>query len=443
MAGLLGDDINDPRTMAILQFAGALGGQRDRGFGGLLSGLNAGGQEYISSLARAKKAAQEEEFRKAQIQEMQAQAQQRLEVAKQAQAQAQRQASFMRALNQYPVNGTQAASFPGGPTHENAARIGSGSPQSIDLAALAQQFPDQIDVIKKLAESRDFGRPEVARTIKGMVNGREQEQQFDKFGRPVGAGMEQYRAPIQTDEGGRISFRDAYNPAQTVATVGKSNSPDALLSANTAMRGQNMTDARGREQNAISMQNGKIPPGYRLKMDGTMEAIPGGPADIKAGEFGAKQEARKAAAVSSANSVLDTVKEAKSMVGLNTAGIGGLAAAVPMTEARDLAAKLETIKANLGFDRLQEMRQNSPTGGALGTVAVQELTALQSTVSSLDQKQTPKQLADSLTKIEKHYGNWLRVVGGAEDSGPTKPATSGAATLRWNPKTGTFDMIGG
>lgn len=88
-------------------------------------------------------------------------------------------------------------------------------------------------------------------------------------------------------------------PAQTVTSVTKTASPDALLSAETARRGQNMTDARARERLSFEQGNsvadaggpsqigltkkfGKAPPGWRWKEDGSQEPIPGGPADEKA-----------------------------------------------------------------------------------------------------------------------------------------------------------------
>jgi hypothetical protein len=159
-----------------------------------------------------------------------------------------------------------------------------------------------------------------------------------------------------------------------------------------------------------------------------MEAVPGGPADIKAGELGAKKEAQKQASIAQAGSVLEAVNEAKNMVGWTTAGPGALASFVPASSARDLQAKLETIKANLGFDRLQQMRDASPTGGALGSIAVQELTALQATVASLDQAQSPGQVAASLGKIDRHYRNWLKTLqGGQPSAGPAAPAQSSTA----------------
>lgn len=169
-------------------------------------------------------------------------------------------------------------------------------------------------------------------------------------------------------------------------------------------------EAGGPSQAGLTKQFGKAPPGYRWKPDGSAEPIPGGPADIKAGEAGAKAQGRADAAALAADNVLSAVEDAKGMTTGLTAGPMSLAAQIPGTDARNLQAKLETIKANLGFDRLQQMREMSPTGGALGAVAVQELIALQSTVASLDQAQSPSQLRDSLTKIEGHYKKWLDTV---------------------------------
>ena len=134
------------------------------------------------------------------------------------------------------------------------------------------------------------------------------------------------------------------------------------------------------------------------------------PQDPQAREYEDKKARMVQAQSMQAKSVLDTVREAKGLVGYTTAGVGGITANIPMTQGRDLSAKLQTIKANLGFDRLQQMREASPTGGALGQVAVQELQALQSTVASLDQMQSPQQLRNALGKIEQHYANWLRTI---------------------------------
>lgn len=121
-----------------------------------------------------------------------------------------------------------------------------------------------------------------------------------------------------------------------------------------------------------------------------------------------RKELAKQQATAHATSMLNTIQEAKSLVSPMTAGVGVAGSFIPTTDAYTLRTKINTIKANIGFDRLQQMREASPTGGALGQVAVQELNALQSTIASLDQGLRPSELNANLRKIEFHYNNWLR-----------------------------------
>lgn len=88
----------------------------------------------------------------------------------------------------------------------------------------------------------------------------------------------------------------------------------------------------------------------------------------------------------------------------------GMASKVRGSSASNLKSVLTTIKANLGFAELQAMRDASPTGGALGQVAVQELEALQSTIASLDQAQSDEQLREHLQAIDQHLTNWQNSV---------------------------------
>jgi hypothetical protein len=111
------------------------------------------------------------------------------------------------------------------------------------------------------------------------------------------------------------------------------------------------------------------------------------------------------------DNVMNTLDTAVKQTGTFTAGTFGTPLSfLPGTAAKDLASNLETIKANLGFDRLQQMRDASPTGGALGQVAIQELVALQSTVASLDNQQSPSQLKKNLNKVKGHYEKWRATV---------------------------------
>ncbi len=128
-----------------------------------------------------------------------------------------------------------------------------------------------------------------------------------------------------------------------------------------------------------------------------------------------KKEEAKKAAVNHATKVINDVQSAQGLVtGVTTGVVGKGSSFVPGTTAYDLQQRLVTLKANLGFDRLQQMRDASPTGGALGQVAVQELQALQATVGSLELGQSKAELQKNLNKIENHYSNWVRTTQGLQ-----------------------------
>ena len=73
-------------------------------------------------------------------------------------------------------------------------------------------------------------------------------------------------------------------------------------------------------------------------------------------------------------------------------------------EARDLRRILQSLQANTAFTRLQEMRDASKTGGALGNVSNVELELLMSSYGSLAQDLSPSMLRTNLKNIEKIMG---------------------------------------
>lgn len=99
--------------------------------------------------------------------------------------------------------------------------------------------------------------------------------------------------------------------------------------------------------------------------------------------------------------VLSKVDEVLPKIDSLTAGFAGSTLAnISGTEARDVQATIDTIKANLGFEELQRMRDNSPTGGALGQVSERELQLLTATVENLEQSQSPRQLKLNLNALK-------------------------------------------
>lgn len=142
--------------------------------------------------------------------------------------------------------------------------------------------------------------------------------------------------------------------------------------------------------------------------------ITGSAADKEAEQLQNAANAQRAAQSASGMVVLQDISKAieiaKENPNISTGFIGSLLRNVGGTPARDLGALTTTIKANIGFDRLQRMRDESPTGGALGQVAVQELEALQSTLGSLDTSQTNEQFVGNLERLEAQYQKSMREI---------------------------------
>jgi hypothetical protein len=183
-------------------------------------------------------------------------------------------------------------------------------------------------------------------------------------------------------------------------------------------------------------------------------------AEIAAQEAAAAQaraETRTPQTINTLQTVNDLQRDIADQPGLTTGFWGNLFSNVPGSAAYDARALATTIRANLGFDQLQAMREASPTGGALGQVAVQELEALQATIANLDLAQSREQVLDNLGAIEENYKRLIRrayqtsentealdaALGGRPDFmvEGAAPTAGGAATHRYNPATGQIEAI--
>lgn len=137
--------------------------------------------------------------------------------------------------------------------------------------------------------------------------------------------------------------------------------------------------------------------------------------------------------------IINKAKDALKNVGPLTTGMGSAIADVPLigrgSKAKDLASTVDTIKANLGFEQLAKMRQASPTGGALGQIAVRELEFLQAAVSNLNPDQSEDLVRSNLNEVITRYQNWLDAVEGRE------PGNGGTPPPAGNP--GQMDALAG
>jgi len=153
--------------------------------------------------------------------------------------------------------------------------------------------------------------------------------------------------------------------------------------------------------------------------------IPGSPADKAAKELERITALKEQLTIGQANNVLELVDSAFDMYNdrMTEVGKGVIksdrdaifsveakalsATGYPGTKRKNMENAILAITANIGFDKLQAMREASPTGGALGQVAIQELVALQASLGSLSLDQQPEVFYANLEKIQGHYKNML------------------------------------
>lgn len=284
--GLFGNGFDDPKSAAIMALAAGL---LQRNFAGGLVGAN---QAY----SQAKRGKREEEealvkmgLLQAQTKNYESEAAQR-EAANQA---AGRKRDALPGLFQGQAvpaapgqlgSGSMDAVAPAQGQGLIPAGAGQGRFNSM-AALLAGYTPDEI---QKLAGVPNAGRQEVARTVNVPgPRGEKMVLQLDKHGQPVGQPMTEFEAAQMINLGNRqvaavprpgMEFKMGMTPE------GADNSARGWAGLNETKRHNSVTESNS---NA-----GRAPQGYRFRQDGSLEAIPGGPADKQSA---ATADERKAA----------------------------------------------------------------------------------------------------------------------------------------------------
>lgn len=235
MAGLLDSLFNDPGTRGLLGMLAAAGPtQAPQSFGQRLFGAIAQEQAMRS---------QEEEKRArmgllgAQLEETKAQAAERQANAAKQQQAAARMLEFRQALG--GLSPQQALAAGGGPTPGNAAQIGA-----VDWDSLSKRFPEQVELIQKLASAKNFGRDPVARVLETLgPNGTVLQRRETQYGDPVGADLQKPVEMKIEDLGG---VKQAYNPFSLIPglQLPKTQTPDGA--ANNAVALANLALSRQR-----------------------------------------------------------------------------------------------------------------------------------------------------------------------------------------------------
>ncbi len=207
------------------------------------------------------------------------------------------------------------------------------------------------------------------------------------------------------------------------------------ISAQTAIRGQDMS---------------RIPTGYRMTKEGTLEAIPGGPTttNLSPKEIQLRESKFPQATQAVKTFEAKTTELGKDLIALKNhpglPSITGIAAgrAPGITkEGRAAEALYDKITARGGFKELQDMRAASPTGGALGNVSNQEGAQLRAAFAAIDRKQdaadVKKAIDTALADLQGSKGrvreaydmtyDYKGLGGGATPPSPPPPAPPGAS----------------
>lgn len=151
--------------------------------------------------------------------------------------------------------------------------------------------------------------------------------------------------------------------------------------------------------------------GYEEEPDGTLRVVPGGKPAREIEEADAKKRATREETLNTSKLMQEEISLAKDRSKFRTTGIPGTVLKfIPGTDSRSLRENLKTIAANISFDKIQNMRQNSPTGGALGAVSDKDLALLSASRGSLDQGLKDAELTRVLDRMNDAYSRVILAI---------------------------------
>ena len=184
----------------------------------------------------------------------------------------------------------------------------------------------------------------------------------------------------------------------------------------------------GRTQNTFHTPPPVPASGYKNVFDdqgrfSAQELIPGSAAALKLAAAQEKQEAAARTTAERGNIVSEHaqgIRESMESAHLPVTGLFSFTQDIPGTAGHDIAKRIDTLQAISGFQKLNEMRQQSPTGGALGQVSERELKFLQSVIGSLELSQSKPQFLENLSRVEVYF----------QPNRPRRHGTTAAAAAR-------------
>ena len=408
MAGLLDlPDFNSAAGQGLLAASLSLmGAQKMPGQKGAFgSALANAGRTYMDTRNQAGEQLQAQEYKRLQLDALK----RKIEQEKQQATEAERVRNLIAGAGQpMPgMGGTNLVNDALPPDLQIGALKPLQEPGKIDYQALVRSGVPY-ELVKQLADSQNLGRQKVARTadIEGP-NGSKLVQGYDDYGQPVGQGVNGYVAPVSVNQGNQTSF---------VKPMAGLSLPMGMSPAEqSAANDRNRTFGLQRERlnfDQANNQNGKAPAGYRWKQDGSMEAIPGGPADTRVGSVGAR--------ANDARDALSIIAEAKALIPKSTGS--GFGAALDST-AGFFGSSTEGAQAGAQLKALEGMLV-SKMPKMTGPQSDKDVLLYKQMAGQVGDTSLPKQTRMSaLDVIQRMQEQYAGQTGGAGESWDNKPKT--------------------
>lgn len=178
--------------------------------------------------------------------------------------------------------------------------------------------------------------------------------------------------------------------------------------------GLSVTTGEGEKDRYLYGSDAGLPQGWRLDREtGQASQTPGGPAALEAEQLGRKAEGAQAQKARAGETVVQDLQRALDLIpelGILSSGggvVGGISrttqAKVPGSVVNRITQFTESALSNVGLDTLQTMRENSPTGGALGQVPIQQQQRLEQVLGSLNVDQPPEVLEANIKRVINIY----------------------------------------
>lgn len=287
---------------------------------------------------------------------------------------------------------------------ESAVKIMSGvqDPETWDRLAvqygqenLVGQFDNRNAVMRQFMSFADIIRMDA-----GQAPGNDYERYA---ARERAAGRE----PLD-EFGYRDKLRGPGGPMSAPGKV-QADINSGYLPSGTPLRGEGVT-----VKNQSAPQVGSIPQGYELfeTPEGAwqMRAIPGGPADAEAKAAEVADERKTERQNKELMVARDEIARITHLVendteipffGSTTTGLAGAVMGhIPSSDAGAVKGMLNTLKAYTAYDKLQAIRDASPTGGAVGQVSNFETRLMSAIYGELENARSKEHFLYNMNRLD-------------------------------------------